>query len=215
METGRWNNHVFTVSPQVIRGFTGLTIKGSSETEDKASGGQQRAARKAGKPAEVSLTVGLSALTGCQVREEALALVEDARAGASNYFYVGGKKLMTCQLMLTEADVDKVVIAHGGAWVSAEVRLTLRQCSGGDAASKKSGKGSAGNRRNIVTNVYIDPAAKTVKDTKKDAGAAVKSAVRSAEDNIKRLVENAKKLSKKNKKLKKKSGGVGAVFVKQ
>lgn len=153
METGRWNNHVFTVSPQVIRGFTGLTIKGNSETEDKKSGDQQYAARKTGKPAEVTLTVGLSALTGCRVREEALALVEDARAGAKNYFYVGGKKLMTCQMMLTEANVEQVMIAPDGAWVSAQVQMTLRQCggneggAGGTSQKKKTKKKSLKSRR--------------------------------------------------------------------
>lgn len=34
-EIASWNGHSFTVSPKLIRGFTGLTIKGSSETEDQ------------------------------------------------------------------------------------------------------------------------------------------------------------------------------------
>ena len=56
-EVGKWNSHTFVVSPNVIRSFTGLTIKGSSETEDKETGGQKYVSRKSGKPAEISLTV--------------------------------------------------------------------------------------------------------------------------------------------------------------
>lgn len=145
METGRWNNHVFTVSPKVIRGFTGLTVKGSSETEDMESGSQYHIARKAGQPAEVSLTVNLSALTGCKVREEAMALVSDARAGAHNYFYVGGKKLMNCELMLTQAHVENVIISPKGVWVSADVQLTLQQCGGNEGGF---GGGTPVNQKN-------------------------------------------------------------------
>ena len=49
-EVGKWNSHTFVVSPNVIRSFTGLTIKGSSETEDKESGNQKYVSRKNGKP---------------------------------------------------------------------------------------------------------------------------------------------------------------------
>lgn len=45
-EIGSWNGHSFTVSPTLIRGFTGLTIKGSSETEDKTSNSQKYVSRK-------------------------------------------------------------------------------------------------------------------------------------------------------------------------
>lgn len=156
MEMGRWNGHVFTVSPKLIRGFTGLSIKGSSETEDSEGGSQQYIIRKAGKPVEINLTVGLSALTGCKVCDEAMAFINDARAGEHGYFYISGKKLMNCQLMLTSASVDKVTLMPNGAWLSAEVKLTMQQCGGNDGgfggsggAVSHSGGGGSGRRRTV------------------------------------------------------------------
>lgn len=94
-EIASWNGHSFTVSPKLIRGFTGLTIKGSSETEDKTSGGQKYVSCKNSNPSEITLTAELNALTGCDVKNEALKFVDEARSGAKNYFYMGGKKLIT------------------------------------------------------------------------------------------------------------------------
>ena len=37
MEIARWNGHIFEVSSEVVRGFTGLSITGSTETEDTES----------------------------------------------------------------------------------------------------------------------------------------------------------------------------------
>lgn len=147
METAQWNNHRFTVSPQVIRGFTGLSIKGASETEDKESGKQQYASRKAGKPSEISLTAHLNKLTGCNVRDEALAFVTDAQSGATNYFYVGGKKLIASQLMLTEAAVDEVQIAPDGTWISCTVKLNLKQSQGNAQVAKAGGGGGTSYER--------------------------------------------------------------------
>lgn len=206
METGRWNNHVFTVSPRLIRGFTGLAIKGSSETEDMQSGSQYHIARKAGKPAEVGLTVSLSALTGCRVREEAMALVNDARAGAHNYFYVGGKKLMTCQLMLTEANVENVVISPRGVWVSADVHLTLRQCGANDGGFGGSGGSSGGKTGGTTQKNKLSQATKDkmkAKNLSKAEKAKPKQTVRSAVTTINRIVNTAKNASKK-------TGGGGA-----
>lgn len=144
-EIGRWNGHVFEVSPKLIRGFTGLTIKGASNTEDKESGDQGYVSRKHGKPMEVSLTVALNAMTGCDVRTEAMKFVDEARAGRRDYFYIGNKKLVTCQLMLTDASVKNVRITNGGKWVLAEVSLTMKQCSKNDGSSaSSSGGGSSG-----------------------------------------------------------------------
>ena len=143
-EIGRWNNHVFEVAPNVIRGFGNLTIKGSSETDEKATGGQKYVSRKNGNPAEVGITAILSALTGSDVRAEALTFVDEARLGAKGYFYIGGKKLMTCPLMLTDAVVSEAVIAINAAWISCEVKLTLKQCSKYDGESGGSGGKSTG-----------------------------------------------------------------------
>lgn len=144
-EIASWNGHSFTVSPKLIRGFTGLTIKGSSETEDKTSDGQKYVSRKNSNPSEITLTAELNALTGCDVKNEALKFVDEARSGAKNYFYMGGKKLITCQLMLTEASVSETTIATNGTWISCKVKLTMKQCAkyDGTGSSSSSSSGSS------------------------------------------------------------------------
>ena len=163
---GRWGLYTFEVTPGVIRSFSDLSIKGSSETEEKESGGEKYVARKSGKPSEVSLTVQLNAMLGCDVRAEAMCLVEEATIGRTAYFYVGSSKLFVTQMMLTEASVSKVVMSPDGTWLSADVKLTLRQCEkrvadvpqqsyddGGGAGSSGSKKASA----NTTSAVKITP----------------------------------------------------------
>lgn len=146
-EMARWRGHVFEVSPTLVRSFTDLTIKASSDTEDKETGKQKYVKRKNGEPMEVSMTVMLSALTGCSVREEALMLAAEARGGFSDFLYVGGKKLLLCQLMLTEASVTKTEIAPGGTWVSCEVKLTFKQASPNYSAGSAQASGSGGGKK--------------------------------------------------------------------
>lgn len=142
-EIASWNGHSFTVSPNLIRGFTGLTITGSSETEDMESDGQKYVSRKNSKPSEISLTAELNALTGCDVKGEAMAFVNEARSGATGYFYMSGKKLMACQLMLTDASISETTIAVNGTWVRCKVKLTMKQCGkyedGGTPSAASSG----------------------------------------------------------------------------
>lgn len=142
-EIGRWNGHKFEVSSSLIRSFTGLQIKGSSETEDKESGNQKYVSRKNGKPVEVSFTIHLNARLGCNVRSEALKFVSEARDGKKDYFYVGNKKLVTCQLMLTDATVKEIGLINKGTWTQADVQVTMKQCSKNDGASG-GGSGSGG-----------------------------------------------------------------------
>lgn len=161
-EVGRWNGHTFTVSPDLIRGFTGLTIKGSSETEDKTSDKQKYVSRKNSKPAEVTIKVTLNQMLGCDVREEAIAFVRDAMEGQSDYFYIGSKKLIECKLMLVDAQVKDIFIPSGDNWLKADVQLTMKQCdkyggisSEGDGKKKKRKKkkkksgGSGGSNKNL------------------------------------------------------------------
>lgn len=145
-EIASWNEHSFTVSPKLIRSFTGLTIRGSSETEDKTSDGQKYVSRKNSNPSEISLTAELNALTGCDVKTEALKFVDEAQSGAKNYFYMNGKKLITCQLMLTEASISETTIAPNGTWVSCKVKLTMKQCAKYDGTGNASSStgGSSG-----------------------------------------------------------------------
>lgn len=217
-EVGKWNSHTFVVSPNVIRSFTGLTIKGSSETEDKETGGQKYVSRKSGKPAEISLTVLLSALTGNDVRNEALAFVDEARRGSQGYFYVGGKKLVTCQLMLTDASISETQIASNGVWVGCKVQLTFKQSgkydgeSGGSSSGGGSSGGSSGGskkssvKKKTTTSNGILSAVKgavtgAISAVKKVAGAVgAITGISKAVSTIKRITNNAKKQSKTTKK---------------
>ena len=128
-EIGRWNGHRFEVSPSTILSFIGLQIKGSCETKDKKKSKQKYVTRKNGKPAEVSLTIILHAAMGNNVRDEALAFVQEAEAGKKDYFYVGNAKLLTCKLMLVDATVKETEIGNGSTWVKANVQITMKQCS--------------------------------------------------------------------------------------
>lgn len=217
-EVGKWNSHTFVVSPNVIRSFTGLTIKGSSETEDKETGGQKYVSRKSGKPAEISLTVLLSALTGNDVRNEALAFVDEARRGSQGYFYVGGKKLVTCQLMLTDASISETQIASNGVWVGCKVQLTFKQSgkydgeSGGSSSGGGRGSSSSGGskktsvKKKTTTSSSILSAVKgavtgAISAVKKVAGAVgAVTGISKAVSTIKRITNNAKKQSQTTKK---------------
>lgn len=174
-EIASWNGHSFTVSPKLIRGFTGLTIKGSSETEDKTSDGQKYVSRKNSNPSEITLTAELNALTGCDVKNEALKFVDEARSGAKNYFYMGGKKLITCQLMLTEASVSETTIAPNGTWISCKVKLTMKQCAkyDGTGSSSSSSSSSSGSKKTSTKKT-------STTTTKKTTTAAVAGAVAGA-----------------------------------
>lgn len=146
-EVGRWNNHKFKVSSKIIRGFNDLQIKGSSETEDMEKDKDVYVKRKNGQPVEVSMTVYLNAMTGCDVRKESIAFVREAKAGAADYFYIGGKKLIQTKLLLTSANVKEVQIAPGAKWVRADVQLTFKQTGKGGKAvnsDKSSGSSSGG-----------------------------------------------------------------------
>lgn len=219
-EIASWNGHSFTVSPKLIRGFSGLTIKGSSETEDKTSDGQKYVSRKNSNPSEITLTAELNALTGCDVKNEALKFVDEARSGAKNYFYMGGKKLITCQLMLTEASVSETTIAANGTWISCKVKLTMKQCakydgsssSSSSSSSKKSStktsstKTSSGASSNKKTTSTIASTVQKVASTVSKVVSAAKSAASTVSSAVKKnqtvvnSVNNAKKTSSTTKK---------------
>ena len=148
-EIARWNGHIFEVSAGLIRGFSGLTIKGSSETEDKSSNNQKYVSRKNGKPREVSFDVILRAQLGCDVRTEALKFVDEATAGAKDYCYIGNKKLLPCSLMLTEASISDIDLIGTGTWTRAQVKCTFKQCSKNDSSSSRSSgsSGSSGSKK--------------------------------------------------------------------
>lgn len=197
MTIGNWNGYTFEVSSRLIRGFNGLSIKGSCETKDKKSGKQKYVKRKAAQPAEISLTVQLNALTGVtDVRSEGMKLVKSARDGTSAYFYIGDSKLVPCKVMLVSATVDNVQMV-GSKWVCCDVKLTLKQSTkdGGGGTSggkhkkskKKSAKKSSGRKGgstgggNAATEVdAITGAAPSVAKTKAQAKAVAKGIVQAA-----------------------------------
>lgn len=197
-EIGSWNGHSFTVSPTLIRGFTGLTIKGSSETEDKTSNSQKYVSRKNSKPSEITLTVELNAMTGCDVKNEALKFVDEARCGANNYFYLSGKKLISCKLMLTEASISETVIAPNGTWVSCKVKLTMKQCAkyDGTASSSSSGNSSSSKKTSKKTSgikTMVSKAAAFVAGAKVAANATAISNTRNAKSKITKVVNAVNK----------------------
>lgn len=199
-EIGRWNGRTFVVSPNLIRSFKGLTVRGSSETEEKISDKQKYVTRKNANPAEVSLAVLLNALVGSDVRGEAMILVEDARSGAADYFYVGGKKLLPCKLMLTEASVSETEIAASGVWVSCEVRLTMKQAGKYDtSASASTSSSSTGSKKTSVKTNSAKTTTKTTTTVTAAASAALTAnaalKVSSALNEVKRIISNAKKAS--------------------
>lgn len=202
-EIASWNGHSFVVSPTVIRGFTGLTIKGGSETEDKTSGGNKYVSRKNSSPSQVSLTAELNALLGCDVRKEAMKFIDDANAGSKSYFYMAGKKLLPCQLMLTEASVTETAISPNGTWLSCKVQLTMKQCgkydgSAGGTTSSSSGSSSSSNKASTKTTATVKAATTAVVAgavTAASAATAAKTAVTSGLAKLQATTNTAKKNS--------------------
>ncbi len=142
-QIGSWNKHTFEMSENLIRGFTDMTIEGACEVTEKNTKQQKYVERKYGEIPVITLTVGLNALVGVtDVMGEAMTFVEEATAGAMDYFYLGSKKLLPCKVRLTKAEV--VEITHmpgkGDVWVSSKVKLTLKQ----GAESDQGGGGSSG-----------------------------------------------------------------------
>jgi len=185
-DIGSWNGHEFTVSPALIRGFTGLTVKGSLTAKDKTADNQKYVARKAGNPVEVGMTIGLYAATGCNVRDEAMQLVAEATQGATNYFYLNGKKLIPSQLLLVQADVEQTQIAPNGTWVMCMVNIVLKQADKGDG----SGAASSGSQKKSVKTTQ--PAASAGGEANIPDEIAQKKAQNAAQADIARIINNAK-----------------------
>lgn len=147
MQIGSWGNHTFEVNPVLIRSFTGLTIRGGAEVDEKTSNNQKYVRRKAGNAHELTVTVILNAYMGCDVRAEAMSFVEDARNCEEGYFYIAGKKLLPETLMLTEAQVSEVELSPSGEMVHAQVQLTMKQSDKGDAKGSGSATQSKKNKK--------------------------------------------------------------------
>lgn len=151
-----WNGHKFQCSAKQIYSFTNLTLKVSSETEDKDKKKQKYVQRKNAKPYEITMTIILDRRFGISApKKEALKICEEARAGNEDYFYFAGTKVVDCKFMLVEATVEKVEMLSNGKWIMCEVKCTWKQSttiagassgSGSGSPSKKSGKSSRSSR---------------------------------------------------------------------
>ena len=142
-EIASWNNHKFVVKPKLIQSFEDLAFKGSCETTDKTTDGQKYVERKAGEPVQITFTVALNALTGCKnVIDEATSYVREARTGATDYMYLGSRKI-GAKMMLTEAQIQEIVTqpGKGDTWISCKVKLTLKQGGPIESAGSKTGSG--------------------------------------------------------------------------
>lgn len=139
MEIGRWNGHIFEVSHKKIKTFSEFNISKEAEIEDKDSGGQKYSLLKSKKPTGVQMTIILNAYLGCDVRDEAMAILDDV--GKKDYMYIGNQKLISSQMMLRKAMIDKVEMAPGGQWIRAEVQIDLSQSGKESDFAKKSGGG--------------------------------------------------------------------------
>lgn len=153
-----WNGHRFEVTPYAVRGFGDLQISGSCKTSDTNKSftvkvpaldrkGQRQYDKKGnlktknethknffkkfsnGQPIDLSFSAYLHTQLGCDVRNEAMDWINDAEKGAKGYLYIDGHKIVTCEMMLTKANVTEVKIAANGWWLSATVQLTMVQAS--------------------------------------------------------------------------------------
>lgn len=222
-EIGRWWTHTFEVSPTLIRGFSGLQVKGGSETDTKTSGKHKYVTWKNTKPMEISLTISLNHLMGCDVRAEAIDFVENAYCARTDYFYVGNKKLLQCKLMLVDATVKEITILPNGTWAKAQVSLTMKQAnkygssSTSTASSGSSSRGSSGgsSKKTSTKTKKKTTGKKTVVEVDAITGAAphvaktakvtntIRSIVSAATKTIAKITSAAKKLTTKKKTTKK------------
>lgn len=151
-----------------------------------------------------------------------MTFIDEARQGKQDYFYIGGTKLMTCQLMLTEASVSETEIGAGGVWVGCKVKLTMKQSSkfdgesgeghkvesgsstGYEATDEELGRSGSGKKKSVATDTTRKTLASSHPEyfelSLKTAGLTLstkKSTFSSAQADIKRMSSNAKAASRR------------------
>lgn len=117
----------FGISGSTAMLFSDMKLSAGSETEDKASGNQQYAARKNGKPAEITKSIILEAALGMDVETMTREILNAAQRGTQGYFYIGGKKVFPCKMMLVNAETEETELSPSGKWVRAKINITMRQ----------------------------------------------------------------------------------------
>jgi hypothetical protein len=170
VEMATWAGFSFIVSNTLIRGFESLTVRHSCETEEMTSGNESFLKRKAAKPTEATLTVKLNALTGCDVETEYNDFSAAAMDGTTDYLYVGGRKLVSGKLMLTDA-------RPSGKWVSAKVELTFKQATRSDGGTGGGGGGGKASVKNTDVTTS-NPASRYIASFQKVAGTSTEGTAR-------------------------------------
>lgn len=179
-QMANWNGHTFEVSPNLIRGFSDLSIKGSCETTTKNSDKQKYVKRKYGEVPEISFVVILNAFFGVtSVYDEAMTFITEAQAGTTAYFYLGTSKLIPAKLMLTSAEVTEIVNmpGQGDTWISCKIKLTFKQGDKTDKAEKTKSSSSGSKSKKSSKNKSGTQKSDSDKDDGVDAitGAAPKA----------------------------------------
>ena len=194
-QIGSWNKHTFEISENLIRGFTDMTIKGGCEVTEKNSKQQKYVERKYGEIPSVTITVELNAMVGVtDVMGESLAFVQEATDGATDYFYLGSRKLLPCKVRLTEAEI--VEISHmpgkGDVWISSKVKLTMKQGTETDGGG---GSGSSPGSQKPSTTKTTPTAAETAAKIISTVGDAAKTVITTGINAVKTLIDKAKAAS--------------------
>ena len=125
-----WGDYSFFIKPTAIRSYRDLSIQSSCSTEEEENGDDGYLKKKRSGAFTISLTAILDKRLGeDDVKAYAMRLAESARSGASAWIYNNGSKLAVGIMMGTSANINNIVAAPNGMWISCEVQLTLKQCT--------------------------------------------------------------------------------------
>lgn len=119
----------FGISTETALLFEKLKISAECETDDKKENSQGYVKAKNGKPAEISMSVALSAALGVDVQKSAMQFLNAAQRSTEDYLYVGGKKVFPFKLMMTKADTEEILLSPKGVWTYTKISITLKQSS--------------------------------------------------------------------------------------
>ena len=170
-----------------------MTLRGSCETETKTKDGQKYVVHKNGDVAELTFTIGLSALLGVtDVRKEALDFVTAANKGERAYFYYGSKKLIPAKLMLTSAEISDIepLAKKPDKWISCSVKVTFKQAGakGGAASSgtskKKSTKAAGTSGSQADGSGFFSKVTNRVNDVLKKCNKIIEDAKKASKDKV-------------------------------
>ena len=105
------------------------------------------------------------------VKKQAMAFLDDAQAGKTDYFYVGTSKLVSCKLMLTDASIEGVELSPKKMeWISASVALTFKQATKSDGTTGGSDGGSGSSKKKSTKRTGTTTTQKTTYDPTRTEG---------------------------------------------